>query len=121
MLYKVGDSRIFDISRSKKPYLCKEVTKLNNLPFEWEWSRGNCPHCNKKISTIKQYILLNMYVFENEEDIIALADAMDEGGSRLFLIPDEKFKPEISMMSIIEPLSPYLKEKKEKKEKKEEE
>jgi len=101
----------FDISRSKKPYTCKEVIMDTKIPFEWEWQKGICPYCNKKISTTKNYILANVYIFENEEDIIYLADSTDGKNPMLLQLPDKKLRPNLDMTNIIKEKSKYLKEK----------
>jgi hypothetical protein len=110
-MYKVGDIKRFDISRSKKPYTCKEVIEDTKQPFDWETDYGKCPHCGENIKKTKSYILTNIYIFENEEDTIYLADTED----KFFLqLPDYKLRPHLDMTATVKDKGQYLKDKEKK-------
>ena len=108
-MYKLGDIKRFDISRSKKPYICKEVIENTKQPFDWETDYGKCPHCGESIKKTTSHVLTNIYIFENEDDTIYLADTE---GKLLLQLPDDKLRPHLDMTEVIAEKSTYLKEKK---------
>jgi len=111
-MYKIGQKKKFAVGRSKLEYEIKEII-TKDFPIQWKTRYGKCPHCEKDIEKKKDYMLERVYIAQNKEDIMYLADTKktkDSPNNLLFLLPDKKFKPESDMTDTLKPFSNILKE-----------
>ena len=101
-------------NKKGKEFEDKETIKNANLPLEWKWDKGNCPHCGKNISVTKNYTIDEVHVYEaSDGDILFLGYTKEIlGGRPLTLqLPDAEFYSEKDMTAAITAKSKYLKEK----------
>ena len=111
---KLGDKVNFNFAKGKK-FEVKEVVENANLPISWEWNRGNCPHCSKKISSVKDYTIDIVNVLEEDNgDIIYIGYTKEliNGVPLTMRLPDNSFHKDKDMSETIKNKSKFLKEKK---------
>ena len=98
-----------------KDFELKETIKASNLPLEWTWDKGNCPHCGVKIAMTKSYTIDDIFVYESEDKdtfFLGYTKELVSGGRPLTLrLPDKEFCSVKDMTADIINKSKYLKEK----------
>jgi hypothetical protein len=90
---KVGDIRKFNYPQ-RGVWECIKIKEKPNLNIDWEWDRGECPHCHKKIFNTVNYQLERIYVWKKGGDIFYTADTktITKDGKGLHLrLPDKLF------------------------------
>ena len=110
---KLGDKVNFNFAKGKK-FQVKDIIKDANLPISWDWDRGSCPHCNKKITSTKDYIIDTIHVLEEDNgDIVSIGYTKEliNGLPLTMRLPDKDFYLEKDMSKQIKSKSIYLKEK----------
>ena len=114
---KLGDKVNFNFAQGKK-FQVKDIIKDANLPISWDWDRGSCPHCNKKITSTKDYTIdvVNILEEENGDTIyIGYTKELINDLPLTMRLPDNSFYKEKNMSNVIKEKSKFLKEKNAKK------
>jgi len=110
---KLGDKVNFNFEKGKK-FEVKEIIEDANLPLKWEWSKKTCPHCDKVISNIKDYMIDSIVVLEEEDGevtYIGYTKELINGEPLTMKLPDKTFHKSKDMSEQIKSKSKYLKEK----------
>ena len=86
----LGEKRTFNFAKGKN-FKIKDIIEKANEPFEWEWNLGKCPHCDKEIKRIDQYILDKIEILENEIgeiEMLAFTKEKVSGSPLTFRLPN---------------------------------
>ena len=111
---QVGQIKKFNFAKGKE-FKLKESLENVNLPLTWEWARGNCPHCAKKIIKSVNYTIDKINILEDQYgEIISIGYTKELVGEKplTMRLPDKDFHKEKDMSVDIKSKSQYLKEKK---------
>ena len=113
---KIGKRLKFNFDKSTE-FVVKEIIEKVHLPLSWEWHKGHCPHCSKKIAVNKEYFIDKLVVLEGDHEGVVYLGYTEElvNGQPLTLrLPDHEFCKEKDMSEEIRGKSKYMKEKKDK-------
>ena len=106
-------AKLFNREKNKE-FNLKETIKASNLPLEWTWDKGDCPHCGKKIAITKSYTIDDIFVYEAEDKdtfFIGYTKEIVSGSPLTMRLPDIEFASDKDMTASIKAKSKYLKEK----------
>jgi len=115
--WTVGQKVEFN-SYKNSAFELKEIIPAPNMNLDWEWDRGDCPHCKKNIKVKTKYKLARVFIFESEKvagngaKVVRMFGETEaaEGKSPLFMrLPDKTFHIAEDMTSIVKDKSEYLK------------
>lgn len=100
------------LNNPKGEFEIKEIIENSNLDIDWEWDKGNCPHCGKQVKKSVNYKLEKVIVLENasgDRCFIGLTEVQDNGHPVTLRLPDDEFCSPKSMKNKIKNKSNYLK------------
>lgn len=96
-----------------KDYELKEVIDDADLPLQWEWDKGDCPHCNQRIRVVKDYTIGKLEIYESDGDIemIGYTKELIDDNPLTMRLPNSKFWNTKDMTEDVKQKSKYLKDK----------
>lgn len=108
---KVGDKKKFNHPQ-KGVWELKEIVEKPAMDFDWDWDKGECPHCEKRIVITKTYKLEKLFIWEKDGETFTTSqtEPVTNDGKGLHLrLPDKNFFADKDMTDVVKEKSKYLK------------
>ena len=114
--WKVG--KVVKLNSPKGEFEVKEVIDKPAMNLDWDWDKGNCPHCGVAIKNPKSYKLEKIFILEAlkmesgklRRPMLGETEPVTPDGLPLLMrLPDDEFHVADDMTADVKKKSTYLK------------